>query len=140
MSNSGSTSGESIRHINLSDWQATYGFSQAIVIEGDRRRMLLAGVGSESRSGTPEHDGMALEQCRSAWESILSVLASEGGTHHDIVRVRTYATDPRYLADVTAARLEVFGEGPYPIHTFLVVSQLAEPGMLVEIEVEAALS
>lgn len=128
-----------IRYINTRSWQGEYGFSQAVSIPAGARRLLLAGVGSEGDTGRPSHPGDALEQCRAAWRSILSVLEAEGGTHTNIVAVRTYVTDPRYLADVSSSRKDVFGDGPYPIHTFLVVSQLAEPGMLIEIGVEAAI-
>ncbi|HZU05107.1 MAG TPA: hypothetical protein VFB73_03970 [Chloroflexota bacterium] len=43
-----------------------------------------------------------------------------------------------YIVDNRTCRQEVFGDGPYPPQTFLVVSALARPGMLVEIEVTAA--
>lgn len=128
-----------ITHLNMTDWQSKFAFSQAVSISGPHRRLLLAGVGSEGAAGTTEAAGDVAAQCRMAWASILETLAHEGGSYRDIVRVRTYVLDPRSLPDVTATRREVFGDGPYPIHTFLVVSALAQPGMLVEIEVEAAL-
>ena len=58
----------------------------------------------------------------------------------DIVRVVTYVTDMRHLAENNACKKAVFGNGPYPPHTFLNVSQLALPGMLIEVEVTAALA
>ena len=55
----------------------------------------------------------------------------------DIVRTITYVTDIRNFATNRTCRQEVFGVGPSPPQTFLVVSALARQGMLVEIEVTA---
>jgi enamine deaminase RidA (YjgF/YER057c/UK114 family) len=126
-------------HLNMTDWQKTYGFSQAVAVTvtGGHRLLFLAGVGSESDTGSTRELGDVAAQCRLAWANILEVLAHAGASSDRIVRVRTYVTDVRFLSDVAATRREVFGDGPYPAHTFLVVSALAHPGMLVEIEVDA---
>lgn len=129
----------SISHLNLTDWQRSYGFSQAVSVSGRHTHLFLAGVGSEGRMGSPEKLGDVAGQCRLAWVNIGQVLAHAGGSLEHIVRVRTYVTDPWALGDVTSVRREFFGDGPYPVHTFVVVSQLAELGMLVEIEVDAVL-
>jgi enamine deaminase RidA (YjgF/YER057c/UK114 family) len=127
------------RHINLTTWQSERGgFSQAVGFPaGDGEWLLLSGVGSEGGTGEPEARGDIAEQCRIAWASIGEVLTAAGAGFADIVRVRSYVTDARYLPNVTAARKEAFGSPPYPPHTFLVVSALALPQMLVEIEVDA---
>ncbi|MGH3403353.1 MAG: Rid family hydrolase [Streptosporangiaceae bacterium] len=128
-----------IEYVNLSVWQGERGFSQAVKVPAGRTLLLLAGAGSEAATGTPVAPGDVVAQCRAAWASIGEVLARAGGTVRDIVRVRSYVTDARYLPDVTAVRKEVLGAPPYPPHTFLVVSALAHPQMLVEIEVDAML-
>ena len=45
--------------------------------------------------------------------------------------------DIRNIVANRTCRQEVFGAGPYPPQTFLVVGALARHGMLVEIEVTA---
>lgn len=122
--------------VNLTSWQSERGFSQAVAVPVRGRWIALAGAGSEASSGEPEAPGDVVAQCRAAWASITEVLAALGGDLTDLVRVRTYVTDPRHLPDVTKVRKEVLAR-PYPPHTFLVVSALARPHMLVEIEVDA---
>lgn len=124
-------------YVNLTAWQGERGFSQALTVPAVGMLVLLSGAGSEAATGAPEMPGDAAAQCRVAWASIAEVLAEAGGTVADIVRVRSYVTDARYLPDVTAARKDVLGSPPYPPHTFLVVTALAHPQMLVEIEVDA---
>lgn len=125
--------------INQTAWQGERGFSAAVRVEPGKTWLLLSGVGSEGADGSASAPGDIAAQCRAAWASVRDVLASQGASVRDIVRVRAYVTDPRYLSTVTAARKEAFGGPPYPLHTFLVVSQLALPEMLVEIEVDAVI-
>jgi enamine deaminase RidA (YjgF/YER057c/UK114 family) len=49
----------------------------------------------------------------------------------------TYITDVRYQPDYGKCRVEAFGNHPLPAHTLLTISQLAWPGMIVEIDVTA---
>jgi hypothetical protein len=46
----------------------------------------------------------------------------------------------RYQADVGKCRKEAYGDGPIPANTFLVISALAIPGMLLEIDVTAVVA
>ena len=62
---------------------------------------------------------------------------SQGATLADVVKQIVYVTDIRYQADVGKCRKEAYGNGPIPANTFLVVSALAIPGMLLEIDVTA---
>jgi enamine deaminase RidA (YjgF/YER057c/UK114 family) len=49
----------------------------------------------------------------------------------------TYMTDVRYQPDYGKCRLEAFGDKALPAHTLLTISQLAWPGMMVDIDVTA---
>jgi enamine deaminase RidA (YjgF/YER057c/UK114 family) len=57
--------------------------------------------------------------------------------YKDIVKITSFITDGRYLMANRAARDQFITE-PYPAATLLVVQGLADPAMLVEIEVVAA--
>ncbi len=77
-----------------------------------------------------------------AFEQILrrnlsAVVAACGGTLDDVVKITIFVTDPSYRPAVTAARLKWFKEGQYPASTYLVVSALAVPELLVEVEAVA---
>ena len=135
-----STPGYAIKYLNWGNWQSKVGFSQAASVQGATRLLFLSGVGSEEEmNGTVQHPGDFGAQCQDAWSSIRQVLEREGGSLKNVVRVVTYVTDARNLGVNNACKKAAFGDGPYPPHTFLNVSQLALPGMLIEVEVTAAL-
>lgn len=136
----GNSSAQQIQYLNWGKWQPRVGFSQAAAVRNPGRLLFLSGVGSEEeQEGSIQHPGDFTAQCNDAWDSIRRILRREGGSVRDIVRVVTYVTDTRNLAKNNACKKAVFGNGPYPPHTFLNVSQLAIPGMLIEVEVTAAL-
>src|SRR5216683_1762178 len=56
----------------------------------------------------------------------------------NIVKVTTFLTDSRFIVPYRTVRDRFFPEPPYPASTLLIVAGLADPGMLVEIEVVAA--
>jgi enamine deaminase RidA (YjgF/YER057c/UK114 family) len=77
-------------------------------------------------------------QCEQAWKNIGEVLKEGGMTYKDIVKMTTFLTDSRFIPAMRAARDAVMPSGPYPSSTLLIVQGLADPAMLVEIEVVAA--
>jgi 2-iminobutanoate/2-iminopropanoate deaminase len=132
-------SGFEVKYLNWGNWQPRVGFSQAASAK-HARYLFLSGVGSEEEmQGTVQHPGDFAAQCNDAWASIKKILEREGGSVKNIVRIVTYVTDPRTLGANNACKKAALGDGPYPPHTFLNVSQLALPGMLIEVEVTAAL-
>ena len=72
------------------------------------------------------------------WKNIGEVLKSGGMGYADIVKVNVFLTDSRFIVPYRAVRDQLFAKAPYPASTLLVVQGLADPGMLVEIEVVAA--
>jgi enamine deaminase RidA (YjgF/YER057c/UK114 family) len=81
------------------------------------------------------------EQTRQTLENIRAVLAREGGTMDDIVRVRVYVTqvDSASLRDVHDVRSEFWTPGKYPASTLVRVDQLIRDGALIEIDADAVL-
>ena len=79
------------------------------------------------------------KQAVQAWKNIGQVLRAAGMGYRDIVKITSFITDGRYLMANRAARDQFITE-PYPAATLLVVQGLADPAMLVEIEVVAAKS
>jgi 2-iminobutanoate/2-iminopropanoate deaminase len=128
------------KNYNYSEW--TKGrFSEVVTVTGPGKMIFLAGIGSEDENGEAGailHKGDFLAQCRYAFDKIKRVLVRNGATVNDIVKMVTYVTDARYIADFQKCRVEVFGDkGVFPAHTFLNINQLAFPGMMVEIDVTA---
>jgi 2-iminobutanoate/2-iminopropanoate deaminase len=116
-------------------------FSEAATVVGPAKMIYLAGVGSEDPDdGSVRYKDNFLEQCRFAWSKIAKTLAANGATVADIVKATTYVTDVRYRTEMADCRKETFKGIELPPHTFLNVAQLARPGMLIEVDVVAAVA
>jgi enamine deaminase RidA (YjgF/YER057c/UK114 family) len=85
----------------------------------------------------PVVEGGIRPQTRRSLERIEEVLGGVGRSRKDIVRLRFYLTDMREWAEAREEILEFFGQ-PIPPATAVGVTQLVEPGMLIEIDAEAA--
>ena len=134
-----------IKRYNPSEW--TKGrFSEVVTVNGPGKTIYLAGVGAEDENGPAGasapilHPGNPYEQCRYAYDKIKRLLAAHGASLADAVKQVVYVTDVRFQADVAKCRREAYGDGPIPANTFLVISALAIPGMLLEIDVTAVVS
>ena len=115
-------------------------FSEAVTVTGPAKMIFLAGVGAENENGKGGdilHKGDFTGQCKYAFDKIKRTLGKNGATLSDVVKMVTYLTDVRYQPDVGKCRQEAFGSAPLPAHTLLTISQLAWPGMMVEIDVTA---
>src|SRR5438477_9463974 len=128
------------KNYNYSEW-AKGRFSEAVTVTGPGKMIFLAGVGAEDENGKGGdilHKGDFTAQCKYAFGKIKRALEKNGATFGDIVKMVTYMTDVRYQPDFGKCRQEVFGTTPMPAHTLLIINQLAWPGMMVEIDVTAA--
>jgi 2-iminobutanoate/2-iminopropanoate deaminase len=127
------------KNFNYSEW--TKGrFSEAVTVTGPAKTIFLAGIGAEDENGaagTILHKGDFTAQCKYSYDKIKRLLDRHGATFGDIVKMVTYLTDVRYQPDYGKCRAEVFGAQPMPVHTLLTISQLAWPGMMVEVDVTA---
>ena len=125
------------RHFNYGRW--TKGrFSEAVTVIGPAKTVFLAGIGSEhEQTGKIMYPGDFTAQCRYAFRKLKKVLARNGAGMSDVVKQITYVIDARHQKQAGECRREAYGKAPLPAHTFLNVSQLAWPEMLVEIDVIA---
>jgi enamine deaminase RidA (YjgF/YER057c/UK114 family) len=117
-----------------SPFEKTYGYSRAVVC-GDEVHI----------SGTTGYDYATMrmpedvaEQTRNIYATFAATLKEAGGGLADIVRLRTFVTDPAYCEAALKVQGEVFGE-VRPAATIGVVSALLKPEMKVEIEADARL-
>jgi 2-iminobutanoate/2-iminopropanoate deaminase len=77
-------------------------------------------------------------QCEQVWKNIGQVLKAGGMAYTDIVKVTVFLTDSRFVGPYREVRDRFIKDMPYPASTLLVVAGLADPAMLVEVEVVAA--
>ena len=78
-------------------------------------------------------------QADKAMSNIKLLVEEAGGTMEDIVKVVVYLTDVRFRETVYRT-MGKWLKGVYPVSTGLVVSALARPEWLVEIDATAVLS
>jgi enamine deaminase RidA (YjgF/YER057c/UK114 family) len=107
------------------------------VVAGDT--VYLRGqIGQDLETSESVGIGDVEAQAEQAMANIEMLLKEAGGTLEHIVKVVVYITDPRFREPV----YRVMGrwlEGVYPVSTGLVVSALARPEWLVEIDATAVL-
>jgi enamine deaminase RidA (YjgF/YER057c/UK114 family) len=116
-------------------FERTYGYSRAVV-SGDE--VLISGTTGYDYATMTMPDDPA-EQTRNIYATFAEVLKEAGAELADIVRLRTFVTDPAYFAAVLGVQGEIFRD-VRPAATIVVVGGLLKPEMKVEIEAEARLS
>lgn len=126
---------------NYSEW-AKGRFSEVVTVKNPGRLLFLGGIGAEDEAATSggaiKHVGDFGAQCRYAWDKIMRILEKQGGYLNDVIKVTTFVTDIRTFPEAGKCRSEVFAGSTQPAGTFVAVSQLAWPGMMIEVDVIAA--
>src|ERR1041385_465441 len=125
------------KHYNYGRW--TKGrFAEAVTVTGPSKMIFLAGIGSEhEQTGKIMYPGDFDAQCRYAFRKLKKALSKNGARMADVVKQVTYVTDARYVRQAGERRRGAYGKAALPAHTFVNVSQLAWPDMMVEIDVIA---
>lgn len=111
------------------------GYSYAIKKNGTP--VFISGQVALDGDGKLVGEGDAAAQTEQVFKNLQAVVEGCGGTLDDVVKLTIFVTDPSYRPAVAAARLKWFKEGEWPASTYLVVSALALPTMLVEVEAVA---
>ena len=114
--------------------RAPTGYTHAIQITGDYRRLIISGQVGMALDGTVPGTGEG--QIAQAFANLRAVLTENGMTVENIVKTTAFLTDRELLPAYRQARGAVFG-GHAPASTLLFVAGLADPGWVVEIEAEA---
>jgi len=110
---------------------------QAVVASG--RMVFVRGqIAQDLDSRESVHGGDATLQTRKAMENIAQLMHEAGGELDHICRVVVYLIDIRYREDVYR-EMGRWLTGVFPVSTGLVVSALARPEWLVEIEATAVI-
>ena len=113
--------------------QAAY--SHAALVPAGAELLVIAGQLGIDPDGNLG-DGIE-EQAERAFRNIETILAAEGMTPANIVRLQTFLTDRAYRGPAGEARQRVFGDAKPP-STLLIVAGLAAPEFLIEVEAMAA--
>ena len=108
------------------------GFMPGVTVNPSRV-LFTAGLTGRGTDGKLVAGGMA-PQARSAFERLQAVLGEAGAKFDDVIKQLVYVTDiDAYNATGRAERAKFFGAAR-PASTGLVVRRLADPAMLIEVE------
>jgi enamine deaminase RidA (YjgF/YER057c/UK114 family) len=110
-------------------------YSHVVAVEG-RRLVFLAGQLSRDANGHVVGKGDMRAQIVQTCENIKTALAAAGASLTDVVKMTTFVTDIDEFMRHVDVRLEYFGKA-LPTSTTVEVRKLAQPDLLVEIEVMA---
>jgi enamine deaminase RidA (YjgF/YER057c/UK114 family) len=127
--------GEVERHGSGGAWEDVVGYSR-VIRAGDR--VVVAGCTATMADGAIAGLGDPYAQTLQTLENVASALARVGAALSDVVRTRVFLTDAASFDGFARAHGDVFGD-IRPVNTTVVVAALADPRMLVEIEVDAYL-
>ena len=92
--------------------------------------------------GTEAQGKPLMEQLRVTLDRISRIVAAEGGSARDIVKITTFVTSIADWRSHAAEQQEIFYQyfkGEYPANSLIQISALAEPGLDVEIEATVVL-
>jgi|CXWL01.1.fsa_nt_gi enamine deaminase RidA (YjgF/YER057c/UK114 family) len=118
----------------------TLGYSQVVRVTGPRTLLFVAGqtaATSDMKFAAVDIEG----QTRAVFENIRLCLDAAGATMADIVTMTVYLHDiDNHKDPVRAVRSEFFEAGHEPVSTMIEVSKFAAEGILIEVDVIAALT
>lgn len=113
-------------------------YNHAVVKPGTP--VFLTGQVAWDKDGNMVGAGDIAAQIAQVWRNVDALIADLGASRHDIVKIVTYATSRDFIPALHAERTRFFDGGQYPASTFIVVAGLAEPDLLVEVDVVVMLS
>jgi len=107
-------------------------YSHGIIVEAGRT-LYVAGQTSRDKQGNIVCKGDAAGQTRQTLENMKRVIEGAGGRMEDVAKTTVFITDIKNREAVGRVRQEFF-KGDPPANTLVVISSLADPAFLVEIE------
>jgi 2-iminobutanoate/2-iminopropanoate deaminase len=108
-------------------------FSHGVVIENASRVLYVAGQLGLDENGELVGPGDAAAQARQALTNLQRVVEAAGGSLADVAKTTIFLVDLADRGPVGEVRKQFWTTNP-PANTLLVVSSLASPDFLVEIE------
>jgi len=111
-------------------------YSHSVEVPPNARWLYISGQVGIELDGTMSES--IEEQDEQMWKNTLMVLKDAGFGVEDIVKINVYSTDPNALQIHSKHRAEHLNDNHIPASTWVVVSDLANPKILIEMETIAA--
>jgi reactive intermediate/imine deaminase len=114
------------------------GYSQVVRVEtGDTAFLYISGQVAVDLQGQVVGVGDVAAQAEQVFKNLGAILAANGATFADVVKLNTYLLDIAHRAAVAGVRGRYLTGNP-PASTLVAVSSLANPDWLIEVEAVAA--
>jgi enamine deaminase RidA (YjgF/YER057c/UK114 family) len=110
-----------------------------VVVAPDGRTVYIAGQVAFDSTGQLVGGNSFEAQAERVYQNLRRALASVGGSLDDVAKTTTYITDQKNVAALRGIRAKYLDQARPPANTLLVVSSLARPELLIEIEAVAML-
>ncbi len=114
-------------------WQLKRAFSPAVIAEGARRMIFVAGHTGQTDDDRKSLAGDFDAQFRQTFRNIEKTLAQAGGKLRDMVTMTVFLIDARHTTRMTELRAELFG-GDFPASAAITVQGFAQPDMMIEVQ------
>lgn len=126
-----------LRHSNPAGLWSSPRLTQMVEVQGARMIYLSGQTPADQHYRVRGTD--VRTQAQAVYDNIEIALKAAGANWDNVVKTTTYLTDAALIADFREARMERFRHlEATPANTLLIVSRLAEPEFLIEIDVIAA--
>ncbi len=113
------------------------GYSHVVRVEGaDATWLYVSGQVANDRTGVLVGEGDLRAQTEQVFENLSAILAANGATFEDVVKITSYVTTLEDLAGMREVRLRYTPSEP-PASTSVQVAALFLPGALIEVDVVA---
>ncbi len=131
--------GQGLRYINPPSLAKPTGYTH-VVVAPDGRTVYVAGQVALDSTGLLVGGEDFRHQAEQVIHNLQRALASVGGTLDNVVKTTTFITDLKHLPALRDVRSRYLDPKRPPASTLLVVSSLARPEFLIEVEAIAVLS
>ena len=133
-----SAQSQASRYINPPSLTKPNGYTH-VVVAPDNRTVYIAGQVAFDSTGQLVGGGDFKAQAQRVYQNLRRALASVGGSVDDVVKTTTFITDLKNLPTLREVRSQVSRSGRPPANTLVVVSSLARPELMIEVEAIAVL-
>ena len=127
---------EAVIPASMARTAGSYQYSPGVVVPAGNLLFVSGQIGRDASGNVvldPEQQFVA------AFENLLSILAEAGATMANVVEITTFHTSMADLAIFAKVKGRYLDTTPYPAWTAIGITELALPGVLVEIKATARL-
>jgi enamine deaminase RidA (YjgF/YER057c/UK114 family) len=128
-----------VTHLNPEGMHQNPAYSQGVVVEAPARTVYVGGQNAVSPEGQVVGVGDLAAQTELTLQNLATVLAAAGARLQDVVKLTVYLVQGQDFREGYGAFQRAWGDAPPPAVSAAMVSGLAHPDFLVEIDAVAIL-